>query len=223
MVSELSESVQLFYIYIYIYAFSRRFYPKRLTSYSFYILSALAFPGNRTHDLGVASAMLYQLSYKHFLHFKSQFANLLEQNCFNVKNKCGFNVYSKDDLFILTYGPRQKAMLYIPCPIQAYSIIIHKIHGIIYHTSCDLRAWFMTWVKRNSKLCRTFVSEQSSIPKFTSYREWHKSIQWPIDYTKQYQLHSKNKPAHLNPHWPGLCLWLLWPCLRFLWKTNTAR
>ncbi len=55
------------YIYIYIYAFSRRFYPKRLTlhsSYSFYILSTLAFPGNRTHDLGVASAMLYQLSYR---------------------------------------------------------------------------------------------------------------------------------------------------------------
>ncbi len=53
--------------YIYIYAFSRRFYPKRLTlhsSYSFYIESALAFPGNRTHDLGVANAMLYQLSYR---------------------------------------------------------------------------------------------------------------------------------------------------------------
>ncbi len=27
-------------------------------------LSALAFPGNRTHDLGVASAMLYHLSYR---------------------------------------------------------------------------------------------------------------------------------------------------------------
>ncbi len=27
-------------------------------------LSALAFPGNRTHDLGVANAMLYQLSYR---------------------------------------------------------------------------------------------------------------------------------------------------------------
>ncbi len=55
------------YIYIYIYAFSRRFYPKRLTlhsSDSFYILSALAFPGNRTHDLGVANAMLYQLNYR---------------------------------------------------------------------------------------------------------------------------------------------------------------
>ncbi len=55
------------HIYIYIYAFSRRFYPKRLTlhsSYSFYILSALAFPGNRTHDLCVANAMLYQLSYR---------------------------------------------------------------------------------------------------------------------------------------------------------------
>ncbi len=60
---------KFFYIYIYIYAFSRRFYPKRLTlhsSYSFYIWSALAFPGNRTHDLGVASAMLYQLSYREF-------------------------------------------------------------------------------------------------------------------------------------------------------------
>ncbi len=58
------------YIYIYIYAFSRRFYPKRLTFHSsFYILSALAFPGNRTHDLGIASAMLYQLSYRkaHFI------------------------------------------------------------------------------------------------------------------------------------------------------------
>ncbi len=46
---------------------SRCFYPKRLTlhsSYSFYILSALAFPGNRTHDLGIASAMLYHLSYR---------------------------------------------------------------------------------------------------------------------------------------------------------------
>ncbi len=29
-----------------------------------HFLSALAFPGNRTHDLGVASAMLYQLSYR---------------------------------------------------------------------------------------------------------------------------------------------------------------
>ncbi len=30
----------------------------------FYILSALALPRNRTHDLGVASAMLYHLSYR---------------------------------------------------------------------------------------------------------------------------------------------------------------
>ncbi len=46
------------YTHIYISAFSRRFYPKRLTLHSsFHILSALAFPGNQTHDLGVASAM----------------------------------------------------------------------------------------------------------------------------------------------------------------------
>ncbi len=35
-------------------------------------LSALAFPGKRTHDLGVASAMLYQLSYR-----KATWADLL--------------------------------------------------------------------------------------------------------------------------------------------------
>ncbi len=66
--SENHDTALHIYIYIYIYAFSRRFYPKRLTlhslHYSFYILSALAFPGNRTHDLSVASAMLYQLSFR---------------------------------------------------------------------------------------------------------------------------------------------------------------
>ncbi len=32
--------------------------------YSVYTLSVYAFPGNRTHDLGVASFMLYCLSYR---------------------------------------------------------------------------------------------------------------------------------------------------------------
>ncbi len=39
------------------------------TFYQLYILSALAFPGNRTHDLGVASAMLYYLSYRKAIVF----------------------------------------------------------------------------------------------------------------------------------------------------------
>ncbi len=54
----------LLWLYIYIYAFSRRFYPKRLTlhssctqkMYSFTFLSALAFPGNRTRH-----ALLFEL------------------------------------------------------------------------------------------------------------------------------------------------------------------
>ncbi len=39
--------------YIYIYAFSRHFYPKRLTVHSGYtfFLSVCVFPGNWTHDL----------------------------------------------------------------------------------------------------------------------------------------------------------------------------
>ncbi len=46
---------------IYIYAFSRRFYPKRLTEHSGYtfLLSVSVFPGNGTHDLCTANAMLY--------------------------------------------------------------------------------------------------------------------------------------------------------------------
>ncbi len=45
---------------IYIYAFSRRFYLKRLTVHSGYtfFLSVCMFPGNRTHNLCAANAML---------------------------------------------------------------------------------------------------------------------------------------------------------------------
>ncbi len=46
---------------IYIYAFSRRFYPKWLTVHSGYsfFLSVHVFPGNRTHNLCAANGMLY--------------------------------------------------------------------------------------------------------------------------------------------------------------------
>ncbi len=45
---------------IYIYAFSRRFYPKRLTVHSDYtFVSVQWFPGNRTHNLCTTNAMLY--------------------------------------------------------------------------------------------------------------------------------------------------------------------
>ncbi len=46
--------------YIYIYAFSRRFYPKRLTVHSGYtFFLSVCVPGNRTHNLCTANAMLY--------------------------------------------------------------------------------------------------------------------------------------------------------------------
>ncbi len=49
---------QLYYIYI--YAFSRRFYPKRLTVHSGYTLFyQYVFPGNRTHNLCAVNTMLY--------------------------------------------------------------------------------------------------------------------------------------------------------------------
>ncbi len=36
----------------------------QVTVFFFVHLTSSCFPGNRTHDLGVASAMLYQLSYR---------------------------------------------------------------------------------------------------------------------------------------------------------------
>ncbi len=47
--------------FIYIYAFTRHFYPKRLTMHSGYtfVLSVCVFPGNRTHNLCAANTMLY--------------------------------------------------------------------------------------------------------------------------------------------------------------------
>ncbi len=43
---------------LYIYIFSRRFYPKQLTGYTFF-LSVCVFPGTWTHNLCSANAMLY--------------------------------------------------------------------------------------------------------------------------------------------------------------------
>ncbi len=50
----------------------------------FYILSALAFPGNRTHDLGVASTMLYHLSYRKALHTHKPYIALHDLHCIQV-------------------------------------------------------------------------------------------------------------------------------------------
>ncbi len=51
----------LFSLYIYIFTFIRCFYPKRLTVHSgyTYFWSVCVFPGNRTHNLCAANAMLY--------------------------------------------------------------------------------------------------------------------------------------------------------------------
>ncbi len=48
------------FCYISIYAFSKRFYPKRLTVHSGYsfVLSVCVFIENRTHNLCAANAML---------------------------------------------------------------------------------------------------------------------------------------------------------------------
>ncbi len=54
----------LIFLNVYIFtfnAFSRRFYPKRLTvhsGYTFFLLSVHVFPGNRTHNLCAADTML---------------------------------------------------------------------------------------------------------------------------------------------------------------------
>ncbi len=61
----------------------------------FTFLSALAFPGNRTHDLGVASAMLYYLSYRKAV------ATQKNNNTYNYFLDILFLLLPKPSLFIL--------------------------------------------------------------------------------------------------------------------------
>ncbi len=56
-------------------------------------LSALAFPGNRTHDLGVASAMLYHLSYRKACISNNVIIILLFLICNNVINSYKYQFF----------------------------------------------------------------------------------------------------------------------------------
>ncbi len=62
----LNISFILDYLFTFFYAFSRRFYPKRLHSaFRLYIvLSVCVFPGNRTHNLCTANSNALPLSHR---------------------------------------------------------------------------------------------------------------------------------------------------------------
>ncbi len=107
------------YIYIYIYAFSRRFYPKRLTlhsSYSFYILSSLAFPGNRTHDLGVANAMLYQLSYRKARYNQDMKNTISERTTRRTLKPMGFSSRRPHRVPLLSAKNRKRRLQFAQAP-----------------------------------------------------------------------------------------------------------
>ncbi len=134
--------------YIYIYAFSRRFYPKRLTLHStLYILSALALPGNRTHDLGVASAMLYLLSYRKAVYYSYIWKLILNKLPIDVwfvmigqylvelqileylESEWALlarYVYTDEDCVIVTEGPQCNRMTVTEQDTD-YKIIMYKI------------------------------------------------------------------------------------------------
>ncbi len=54
---------------------------------STFFLSDLAFPGNRTHDLGVANAMLYQLSYRIYSTVNHKSKHCVHQQSFAASNR----------------------------------------------------------------------------------------------------------------------------------------
>jgi len=74
------ENTTLTFYFIYIYAFSRRLYPKRLTVHSGYtfVLSVCVFPGNRTHNLCAANAMLQPLSHRNTMFMLKHLSRAVE-------------------------------------------------------------------------------------------------------------------------------------------------
>ncbi len=73
---------------IYIYAFSRRFYPKRLSDSGYiFVLSVCVFPGNQTHNLCAANAMLYHWATGTELHTNStQHWTINKPHLYRVQN-----------------------------------------------------------------------------------------------------------------------------------------
>ncbi len=89
-------------IYIYIYAFSRHFYPKRLTLHSklqFLHFYQLCFPWESNPWSGIASAMLYYLSYrkawnmKLFIYLVNCRNTWIIEQLFDILNVYIFNFY----------------------------------------------------------------------------------------------------------------------------------
>ncbi len=128
------------YVNIYIYAFSRHFYPKRLTVHSGYtFLSVCVFPGNWTHKpLHAANAMLY-----HWATGKL---------CLNMSKLC------------------PKCQYFVGAPLLSSTALIllgmeftraaQVVAGILFHSSIMtsqscwmLDTWFSTFWKRMHHMC----------------------------------------------------------------------
>ncbi len=76
--------LNIIHLYIYIYAFSRCFFPKRLTVHSGYtfVLSVFVFPANRTHNLCVLTEPQEHFTIQS-LYGKVDLTNMLSFECFD--------------------------------------------------------------------------------------------------------------------------------------------
>ncbi len=114
--------------YIYIYAFSRRFYPKRLTLHSSY--SYLLSLGIEPMILTFASAMLYQLSYR-------KAASVLQASLAHLHEECSgiyHNWHSKAAvlfLWFVTCTIQLKSKVYIHLAESAKCWLFYQVRGII--------------------------------------------------------------------------------------------
>ncbi len=107
----------------------------------FYILSALAFPGNQTHDLGVASAMLYHLSYRNTISY------ILDEN----REACNCPI----DCQVNNTVKAQKSMKSIVRIVQLHSVVQSEFNEAT-------RTLFLRKESKNNDFIQQFASTASA-------------------------------------------------------------
>ncbi len=137
--------------YIYIYAFSRRFYPKRLTGYTFFV--SMCVPGNWTHNLCAANAMLYHWATGTPVPVQV-FSNTWNATLLSVSSS--FSVFGS--VLSLRCPPSQSVWRICGRPASCWTSTGRRWLSLMENMMTCCRCWRSTGARRRSRWCSCSVS-----------------------------------------------------------------